>query len=107
MTDDYLRIRRAPNGEAEILHVGGELDIGSAPILERALAAEASIARNGVIYIDLRGLSFIDSTGARTMWNMHQTAEAHGQRLIYASAGPQVRQVLGLLGLDETLNLTP
>jgi hypothetical protein len=43
MTGDYLRIRRAPNGETEIVHVSGELDIGSAPILERATAAEATL----------------------------------------------------------------
>jgi STAS domain len=38
-----------------------------------------------VICLDLRGLTFIDSTGARTMWNMHRTAESHGRRLVYAS----------------------
>jgi hypothetical protein len=35
MTGGYLRVQREPNGAAEILYVGGELDICSGPILLR------------------------------------------------------------------------
>ena len=107
LTGDYLRIRRSPNGATEILYVSGELDMGSGPTLEGTMAAAAEVAQNGEICLDLRGLSFIDSSGARTLCNIHRTAEARGQRVIYASPQPQVRHVLELLELDKVLHLTP
>jgi anti-sigma B factor antagonist len=106
VTGDYFWIRRAPNGATEILHVSGELDLGSVPTLKRAVAAVAEVAQNGEICLDLSGLAFVDSTGAKALCNIHQTAEARGQRIIYASPQPQVRKVLELLGLDTVLRLT-
>ena len=107
MTDDYLRIRRAPNGATEILYVSGELDIGSAETLERAVAAGASVAQDGEICLDLKGLSFLDSSGARTLCNIQDALKARGQRVTYASPQPQVRKVLELLCLDQVLRITP
>jgi anti-anti-sigma factor len=106
VTGDYFWIRRAPNGATEILSVSGELDLGSVPALERAMAAVAEVAENGEICLDLSGLSFVDSTGAEALCKIHRTAEARGQRIIYASPQPQVRKVLELLGLDKVLRLT-
>lgn len=107
MTDDYLRIRLAPNGATEVLYVSGELDMGSAATLERAVTAGASVAQNGEICLDLRGLSFVDSSGARALCNIQRVVEARGQHVIYASPQPQVRKVLDLLGLDKVLTITP
>jgi anti-anti-sigma factor len=105
MTGDYLHVRRAPNGETEILHVSGVLDIRSVPILERAVAAEAEGAQTGVTCLDLRGLTFIDSTGARMLLRVHNAAQSRGQRLFFASPRRNVRVVLEILGLDQALQV--
>jgi anti-sigma B factor antagonist len=44
------------------LTLRGELDLGTAPQLEQALADA-----NGEVLLDLRGLTFMDSTGVRLL----------------------------------------
>ena len=52
----------------------GELDLGSAPQLEQALAAT-----NGRVVLDLSGLTFMDSTGVRLLL---EAAELGGRELL-------------------------
>jgi anti-sigma B factor antagonist len=51
---------------ARLITLRGELDLASAPKLERELEA-ALAAANGPIVIDLSDLQFMDSTGLRTL----------------------------------------
>jgi anti-sigma B factor antagonist len=48
-----------------VLFVGGEVDMATAPELERALAE--CIGRGGPVVVDLSAVSFIDSTAIRTL----------------------------------------
>lgn len=52
-------VRYGPN----MYFVGGELDMATAPMLEAAL--EESIARGGVILLDMSAVGFVDSMGIR------------------------------------------
>jgi anti-anti-sigma factor len=52
-------VRYGPN----MYFVGGELDMATAPMLEAAL--EDSIARGGVILLDMSAVGFVDSMGIR------------------------------------------
>jgi anti-sigma B factor antagonist len=105
-TGDYLQVRQVPNGETDILYVDGELDVGSGPTLEDAVTEAARLARNGEIWLDLGGLTFVDASGANTLLALSKTLESCGQRVICAGPTPQVHSVLKILGLDEVLNIT-
>jgi stage II sporulation protein AA (anti-sigma F factor antagonist) len=70
--DFDLAVTRDADG-ASRLTLRGELDLGSAGRLEQALA-EA----DGEVLLDLRGLTFMDSTGVRVLL---ETAERSGTLL--------------------------
>ena len=64
------------NGSLRIV-VRGELDLASAERLEAALTA----ATEHSILVDLRGLTFMDSTGVRTLLQATEEAGREGREL--------------------------
>jgi anti-anti-sigma factor len=68
----------------------GELDVATAPTLERALQAIELTGAQRII-LDLRDLSFMDSTGVRLLLRANQRALADGHefRLIAGSVAVQ------------------
>lgn len=84
----------APRGELDIATVG------------RMTAALDELDPDSVeLVIDLRGLSFMDSSGLRGILAARRKAEENGQRLsIIRGTGP-VDDVIRLTGVDATLPL--
>jgi anti-sigma B factor antagonist len=84
------------------LTVIGELDIATTPQLEEA--ARATIARDvRDLTIDLRKLSFMDSSGLRLLVILNERASNEGWRLrLLKPAGP-VLTILALTGADKNL----
>lgn len=80
--------------------VTGELDVASAPGLERELAKLETVT---LVVVDLRGLTFIDSTGLGVLVRAHQLAQQQGRRLGLVRGDGQVNRLLSLTGLDEEL----
>jgi|JI9StandDraft_2_1071091.scaffolds.fasta_scaffold1000693_1 anti-anti-sigma factor len=81
----------------------GDLDLASAGELRAAIAAvlESDAART--VVIDLREVSFIDSTGVKEL--IRPTIEGFSVRLRHPSE--QVQRVLKLSGLDGTVTIEP
>jgi len=69
-----------------VVALAGELDLQSADVLEREVAALRAAGRDRIV-IDLREVGFIDSTGLRVLLGLHRTAEHEG-RLISLVRGP-------------------
>jgi anti-sigma B factor antagonist len=88
-----------------IIHVAGELDLASAPVLASALAGIERPCNR--LIIDVSGLRFIDSTGLRLAVTEHQRAQADGFELVIAGADDTVLRTLRIAGLDLTLPLAP
>jgi anti-anti-sigma factor len=105
-TDALLQFRFASNGTAETLYVRGELDISSAPSFERA-AADALDGQGGAFHVDLSGLTFMDSTGARSLVRVHERVGRIGRDLVVVRPTRPVRLVLELLGLDQVITVEP
>jgi anti-sigma B factor antagonist len=81
------------------LYVAGELDIASAPELERAVTAILDRHR-WEFRLDLTGLTFVDSTGARALCQAQRAIEARGGRLVLTGARRPVRRILERIGLE-------
>lgn len=62
------------------MHVAGELDLATAPQLERTLRETQQQAR--LILLDLRELTFMDSAGVHTIVNASIAARQLGRRLV-------------------------
>lgn len=97
------------NGVASIA-LSGELDMATVPYLDGHLAPFES---NGVsaIMLDLRELTFIDSTGLHALVQARERAKTNGQRLILLGTRPSARRLFEvtctefLLDDPEVLNV--
>jgi anti-sigma B factor antagonist len=88
-----------------VIALRGELDLASAPKLERELNA-ALAAADGAIVIDLCDLEFMDSTGLRTL--IAGQLSASDQRLPFAVArSPEsfIARVFEVAGADRAFDL--
>jgi anti-sigma B factor antagonist len=92
-------VRSSHHADMRTIALFGELDLATAPTLERELqAAEAVNAR--VIVLDLRELEFIDSTGLQLIVEAHR--RGRGQ-LLLLGCSERVQRPFELCGLLELL----
>ena len=85
------------------LTLRGELDLATAPALERALAKAAG--DSAPLVLDLRQLGFIDSSGLRVILSAASQAAEAGRRLILVRGQNQVARVLDITGSDQHLEV--
>jgi stage II sporulation protein AA (anti-sigma F factor antagonist) len=78
----------------------GDLDVATADVLHAALDGIAHPER---LVLDLRGLSFIDSTGLHLLVALHQRAQRNGFRLTLIAPLAPLDKAIQLCGLDEAL----
>lgn len=79
----------------------GEVDIASSQQLKRAL--DAALERTRIAVLDLRGLTFLDSTGVHVIVNAAERARREGGKLVVVRGPSQVDRVLTLTGACKTV----
>jgi len=84
----------------EVLTLDGEFDMSDAPELERRLSASSG-PRQGGIVVDLRGVTFLDSTMLRVLVRAMAQAQEHGTRFDLIRPHSLVWRVFVLTGLSE------
>lgn len=94
----------AENGGARI-RVSGELDIATAPELERELLQRLADPGCRDIVLDLQPVSFIDSSGLRVVLLGSREALAAGRRLRIRPGDGQVLRVIELADVADRLEL--
>ncbi|MEA2157618.1 MAG: anti-sigma factor antagonist [Solirubrobacteraceae bacterium] len=82
----------------------GELDIASAPEFEQAIA-DATSEPGAELVIDLRELTFMDSTGLRALAQTNARADEAGFALSIVRGPRQIERVLEISGLADLLPL--
>ncbi len=103
-TIGHLRIHQAVKDQRHLLRLSGELDIGSAQVLEDALE-EACAAGAQELVLDLCGIDFIDSMGLRALLHGRETCQAIGCDYHLNPASRPVERVLDAAGLHGDLSL--
>ena len=104
MSDDLLRFEFSWDDPQDTLYVSGELDVSTAPALEHAVARTLD-GQGGEFHLDLRRMTFIDSTGAEALLRLHRRLAGLGRRLVVVAPSRQVLLVLEILGLDHLLDV--
>lgn len=80
----------------------GELDIATAPILERdLLRIERGDAER--IIVDLRALTFMDTAGLHLLERAHQRSLCSGNRLCLIAGSHAVHRALSLTDVERSL----
>jgi len=85
-------------GACTIVAIQGELCLATVPALAERVA-EASGGRFEQLVLDLRKVTFIDSTGIRQLLEAEAAAKAAGQGFAIVLEGGQPERVLELVGM--------
>ena len=86
------------------VELSGELDISSAGSVESRLL-DLERTEPARVFLDLRGLRFIDSTGLSMIINADGRARKAGRRLTIVSGEGVPRRILRTVGLEDRLDV--
>jgi anti-sigma B factor antagonist len=90
------------NGDTRVFELAGELDLDTAKVLD-----EVPILPDAgeVVVLDLGRLSFVDSSGLRSLIQVRRQVIDRGAHLVLRRPRPNVRRVLEVSGLDSVFTV--
>ena len=91
-------------GDPAVLRLSGDLDPHTAPQLTEAIEALLAEAAPGTVRIDLGGVSFIDSSGLRTLVAARESLAERGAALALVDPTPNARRLLEVTGLTPMID---
>jgi|SRR4051812_20686175 anti-sigma B factor antagonist len=99
---DELRVEVSETVRAWSVVVRGEIDMETAPQLERVL--DDVVAKGALLVtLDLEGVDFLDSSGLRVILGASNKLSAHEGQLLIEGASSAVERVLEITGVIERL----
>jgi anti-sigma B factor antagonist len=98
--EELLRCEVVPERERARVRPVGALDLATAPALDKQLA-ELRAAGFRALVLDLRALTFMDSTGLRTVLSWDKAARSDGFTLAIVPGAPQIQRVFELTRTTE------
>ncbi len=100
----HVEIANTPDGPC-LLSVSGEVDVATCGELREA--GEKTIQEEGCpgIRVDLRQVTFIDSSGIGALIAIRNTADSAGVPVIFANPSPKVSSVLELTRLTDVFTI--
>jgi anti-sigma B factor antagonist len=101
---DPFRCETGRDGDTAWVRPQGELDLDTAPELEQELA---SVREQGAsrLVLDLRRLTFMDSTGLRLVIRWDRAAREEGFEFAIVPGSDVVQRVLRLTGMEDQITL--
>ena len=102
-----LALRFSRHQQTVVLHVAGDLDGSTAPVLRHALAGVIEDQGNLAVRLDLREMTFIDSTGLTVLVGARRRLGEKGGHLTLANLRPQTLKVLDIAGLSTIFDIRP
>jgi anti-sigma B factor antagonist len=94
---------RNSNPDVAWIHLAGELDIGTTPRLQDALREAGLQARR--IVLDLRELTFMDSSGIHAIVDASRRGGPTRGRLVIVRGPSAVNRLFELTGLSDALEI--
>jgi anti-anti-sigma factor len=101
---DLLEIAVSDSGAVRLLRLTGELDLAGVDQFERLLTADQT-PETATFVLDMRGLTFIDSSGLRAVIMADQRVRAEGGRFVVVRGSDQVNEVMEMTGVAKQIEL--
>ena len=103
MTTEVLRVVTDARDGITKIALSGELDMATVDVLADALTI---CERDGgkAIMLDLRDLTFMDSSGLRAFLQARARSEENGQSLLLVAPSRPVRKVFEVAGVESLLD---
>lgn len=99
-----FKVETAEGDNAMHVSLSGDLDLSTAKQAEQAIE-DAERAGRDMVVVDLRGLSFMDSTGLRVIVSADKRAGRSNRRLVIVQGPAAVRRVFEITRLGERLEI--
>jgi anti-anti-sigma factor len=99
----WLDVEPRDSGGYVTLLLNGELDIASAPGLQRTVARLCALPTTQALTLDMSGLTFIDSTGLAAIVYASRVCEQRECPLDVVRGPEAVQAVFAMTGLDRLL----
>jgi anti-sigma B factor antagonist len=99
-----LELVRQVDGTRTTLVLDGDLDVHSAPLVQQAVAAAVREGAGDVV-LDLRLVSFVDSSGLGALIACHKRARHESCNLVLRAPSPRVARLLAVTTLDRVLTV--
>ncbi len=99
-----FRVEEAAIGTAAMVSLHGELDVQYQSQVTAALQSALN-RRPSVLVADLRGLTFMDSTGVHALIQAERRCRRQGVRFVVIRGSIAVDRVLSVLGLDRMFEI--
>jgi anti-sigma B factor antagonist len=97
-----LTVNVEQDGDALVIRPSGELDIATIMVLDAALRKAMNGGASAVI-VDLKGLTFIDSSGLRLLVIAADRSRCNGSRLRMLRGSAPVERMFEVTGMDHSL----
>lgn len=102
---DQLQCRREDRDGAVCLILSGELDLASIATLQAQFTAIAQ--RDDDVVVDMGGLGYIDSSGAKALLDAQRLLARNRRRLVMANVQPMARRIIDVMGLEKAISIFP
>ena len=99
-----LSVSTSDHGALTVVHVGGEIDVYTAPLLREALDRQVAAGRTDLI-VDLEDVTFMDSTGLGVLVGRLKLVRGQNGTLRIVSSQDRILKVFKITGLDKVFHI--
>ncbi|GAA1241720.1 MULTISPECIES: STAS domain-containing protein [Oryzihumus] len=99
-----LSISSAERGGVTVVHVGGEIDVYTAPTLRERLDEQIKAGHTHLV-VDLSGVTFMDSTGLGVLVGRLKSVRAQDGSLRLVCSAERILKVFAITGLDKVFQI--
>jgi anti-anti-sigma factor len=104
MAADHFQARTEQAGDDTVMRLDGELDMSGTFVLEPQLDRLDAESVPGDVLFDLRGVTFIDSTGLAALIGAHERLRDAGVNTRFVRGSDDVHRVFEVSGFDDVLD---
>ena len=101
-----LSVSSSEQGAVTIVHVAGEIDVYTAPLLREVLDKQVAAGRTDLV-VDLEEVTFMDSTGLGVLVGRLKLVRGQNGTLRIVSAQDRILKVFKITGLDKVFHIYP
>ena len=101
-----LSVSSSEQGSVTVVHVEGEIDVYTAPLLREVLDKQVAAGRTDLV-VDLEKVTFMDSTGLGVLVGRLKLVRGQNGSLRIVSAHERILKVFKITGLDKVFHIYP
>ena len=104
MAFEHFSARAERDGDDTVVRLDGELDMSGTFVLEPKLDELAADSVDGDVLFDLRGVTFIDSTGLGVLIGAHERLQRAGVPTRFVRGSDDIQRIFTVAGFDDVLD---